>query len=124
MLETAESLERREEMLRELGGRITLLREGKVWTRSELAQRLGVSRERLGTWERGVNAPPPEGLVDLASVLEVSIDELLTGHGPAGRLLTPEECQRIMNHLNNELFRVLRILTDRDGGESPEGGWR
>ena len=90
MLESRESIERREEILRDLGGRIALLREGKGWSRGELARRLGVSRQRLGTWERGIITPPPEGLTDLARVLEASTDDLLTGRTPAGRLLTPD----------------------------------
>lgn len=124
MFESEETIERREEILREMGARVMLLRQGKGWTRGELAQRLEVTRERLGAWERGVNAPPPEGMADLARVLGVSIDELVTGHAPEGRLLTKEECQRIMRHLNNELFRVLRLMTDLEGGEAPEGAWR
>jgi len=124
MFESEDILERREDFVREMGARITLLRQGKGWTRGELAQRLEVTRERLGTWERGDNAPPPEGMADLARVLGVSLDELMTGHAPEGRLLTPEECQRIMKHLNNELFRVLRLLTDLEGGDAPQGAWR
>ncbi|HYO15086.1 MAG TPA: helix-turn-helix transcriptional regulator [Thermoanaerobaculia bacterium] len=115
-------MELREEILRGLGGRIALLREGKGWSRGELARRLKVTRERLGTWERGVNAPPPESLADLARVLGASIDELLTGRAPVGRLLTPDECHRIMKHLSGELSRVLRLLTELDEADEPEGG--
>src|SRR5262245_28432239 len=70
------------EQLAELGRRLVRLREAKGWTRGELARRLGVTRERLGTWERGTRTPPLNALIGLRRELGVSIDELMTGEPP------------------------------------------
>ncbi len=53
----------------ELGTRIAWLRIEKGWERLVLAEKLGVSRDRLSKWERGENAPPLEILVSLAILL-------------------------------------------------------
>jgi len=63
----------------DLGARIARLRGEKSWGRTVLARKLGVSRDRLSKWERGDNAPPLESLVLLGSLLEVTLDELVTG---------------------------------------------
>jgi ribosome-binding protein aMBF1 (putative translation factor) len=63
----------------ELGRRIVRLRSGRGWSRDQLAQRIRVTRECLGHWERGSHAPPMVALVDLGRVLGVSMDELMIG---------------------------------------------
>jgi ribosome-binding protein aMBF1 (putative translation factor) len=71
------------ELLADLGRRIARLREAKGWPRAELARRLGVTRERLGTWERGIRTPPLQALIGLGRELGVSIDELVSGERPS-----------------------------------------
>jgi putative transcriptional regulator len=121
MMESAEKVRKREEILQKMGGRIVRLREEKGWNRGELARRLGVTRARLKNWERGANTPPVETLVALGGALEVSLDELVTGE-VAGRLLTPEECQRLGKHLAVELSRMRRKWSaDLEEAGSPGG---
>jgi transcriptional regulator with XRE-family HTH domain len=82
------------ELVAELGRRIVRLREAKGWKRAELARRLGVKRERLGTWERGSRTPPLQALIGLRRVLGVSIDELVSGARPSG-----EKKDQVISHL-------------------------
>jgi len=77
-----------------MGERILQLRKRWQWSQGELAERLGVTRERVGNWERGENAPPVEALVALGEVLRVSVDELLRGKR-RGRWLKEEELERL-----------------------------
>ncbi|MFL6194219.1 MAG: helix-turn-helix domain-containing protein [Thermoanaerobaculia bacterium] len=81
---------------RELGERITSLRERLRWTQTGLALELGVGRARLGKWEAGEHAPPLSKLILLSRVLGVSTDELLTGEesGPLPGLGDPEGIER------------------------------
>jgi DNA-binding transcriptional regulator YiaG len=83
-LGVAESASSQARRFSELGARILRLRTGKGWERTELARELGVSRDRVSKWERGENAPPLEFLVPLAILLEVTLDELVTGKPWAG----------------------------------------
>ncbi|MEO6195635.1 MAG: helix-turn-helix transcriptional regulator [Thermoanaerobaculia bacterium] len=77
-----------------MGERILRLRKRWQWSQGELAERLGVTRERVGNWERGENAPPVEALVALGEVLRVSVDELLHGKR-RGRWLKEDELERL-----------------------------
>jgi len=64
---------------RSIGARIVSFRQARGWNQFDLADRLGVSRDRLAKWESGCHVPPAEALLILSRVFEVSVDELLTG---------------------------------------------
>jgi transcriptional regulator with XRE-family HTH domain len=71
-----------QEWRRLVGRRIGRMREHLHLTQVELARRLGVPRSRLAKWESGANAPPLRTLAQLAGMLGLSADELLTGNVP------------------------------------------
>jgi transcriptional regulator with XRE-family HTH domain len=64
---------------RAVGARIVRLRQMRRWNQFDLADRLEVPRDRLAKWEAGCHVPSAEALLTLSSVLEISVDELLTG---------------------------------------------
>jgi transcriptional regulator with XRE-family HTH domain len=76
-----------------IGERILQLRKRRQWSQGELAERLGVTRERVGNWERGENAPPVEALIALGEVFRVSLDELMRGKR-RGCWLAEDELER------------------------------
>ena len=45
-------------------------------TQEDLADRLGVSRQAVSDWERDVKKPETQNLIDLAKLLDASIDWL------------------------------------------------
>jgi len=91
-----------------LGRQISRFRRMRRMTQAELGRRVGVSRERVGNWERGVNAPPPEALVALKQALGVPVDELLTGEEGRGQELDAATKERMAFHL-----RALLALLER-----------
>ncbi len=62
-----------------LGSRIAALRTDKGWSQAELARRLHISASTVGMYEQGRREPPLDILINLAGVLGVNIDFLLTG---------------------------------------------
>ena len=62
-----------------VGKQIALLRHGKGLTQNELGERLGVSCQAVSKWERGETLPDTGILLDLAEVLETSVDHILSG---------------------------------------------
>ena len=62
-----------------LGARIAALRKQTGWNQAELAQRLQISPSAVGMYEQGRREPSADTLVDMARVLGVSVDYLLTG---------------------------------------------
>ena len=64
--------------MKRVGNQIALLRKSKGLTQSELGERLGISFQAVSKWERGVTLPDTAILVDLAQILETSVDYILT----------------------------------------------
>ena len=59
------------------GKQIAHLRKQKNTTQEELAQRLSVTPQAISKWENGHTMPEVSLLIELAQILEVSIDNLL-----------------------------------------------
>ena len=52
-------------------------RKAEKLSQEELAHRLGVSRQSVSKWEQGLSFPETEKLIELSSLMNVSIDALL-----------------------------------------------
>lgn len=57
--------------------RLKTLRKEKKLTQKELAEQIGISQKSYSHWETGKNEPSFENLINLADLLEVSLDCLL-----------------------------------------------
>ncbi|WP_318003424.1 helix-turn-helix domain-containing protein [Faecalibacillus intestinalis] len=64
---------------KKIGKLIAKRRKEKGMTQGELAERLSVSNKTISKWETGAGLPDISILVDLASVLDISVDDLLRG---------------------------------------------
>ena len=62
-----------------LGARIAALRRASGWNQAELAKQLRISPSAVGMYEQGRREPSAQMLVQMAKVLGVSVDYLLTG---------------------------------------------
>ena len=62
-----------------VGEQILALRKRKGLTQAELGQRLNISFQAVSKWERGEALPDTMILVDLANILETTVDNILTG---------------------------------------------
>jgi len=108
-----------------IGERIARSRRRLRWSRVELAERLGVRRDRLAKWELGKNFPPVEVLARLARTLGISADELLTGEPPAAAPLTTEQWQELALYAEglHRLLRESHLAVFLPGGNA-QGGRR
>lgn len=59
------------------GERLADLRESKRWTQQELADKVGVVRTTISSYENDIYLPEVEKLVTIADIFEVSVDYLL-----------------------------------------------
>lgn len=69
--------------LKELGRRIKQRREQRKLRQADVASALRIASQAVSKWERGENAPDISVLVDLARLLDVSIEWLLGGMSAA-----------------------------------------
>lgn len=66
-----------------VGNQIAFLRRQKGLTQNELGDRLGVTFQAVSKWERGETLPDTAILLDLARVLETTVDNILMGGSQA-----------------------------------------
>lgn len=58
---------------------IYTLRKEKGWTQSELADKLGITNKAISKWETGDAFPETAQLIPLATIFNITVDELLRG---------------------------------------------
>lgn len=86
--------------MREFGPRLKRLREERELSLAELARLLGIDYMQVYRYEKGLNLPAVETAIRLAQILQVSIDELLTGKERS----TPPKIKSV------RLFERVRVL--------------
>ncbi len=65
------------ELKYEIGGRIRKYREARGISQIQLAEKLGISNNRISNWEQGINRPDADILADICRALNISPSELL-----------------------------------------------
>ncbi len=65
--------------MREFGPRLKRLREQRELSLTELSRLLGIDYMQVYRYEKGLNLPSLETAIRLAKILQVSIDDLVTG---------------------------------------------
>ncbi len=72
--------ERREIMNQEkVGAFIASRRKLHKLTQEQLASKLGISDRAVSKWERGLNMPDASLMLELANILDITVNELLSG---------------------------------------------
>lgn len=79
-----------------IGGFIANLRKENNLTQEELAEKLGVSPKSISRWENGKTMPDISMLNDLASILGVTVQELLNG-----QKMSKEELLELRDTIDN-----------------------
>lgn len=93
-----------------IGNRISKYRKEKGMTQEELAATLGVSSQAVSKWENDISCPDISLLPQLAKVLDVTTDELLTGKNDEVRMVPVSERKSL-----DEI--TLRIKADTADGD-------
>ena len=95
-----------------LGQRIGLLRRQKGIKQDEIAEILNVTPQAVSKWENDQTCPDIGLLPQLANLLGITVDELLTGKSnmPETRLVPVEERKDIKN-------MMLRMVVDSADGD-------
>jgi len=94
-----------------LGQRIFNLRKQKHITQEAMAEQLGVSPQAVSKWENDNACPDIMLLPSLAKLLEVTVDELLSGEKKQEVMYLPEEKRK---DLDKMVFRILILSCDGD----------
>ncbi len=89
-----------------IGSRISRLRKEKGMSQEALAEKIGVSSQAVSKWENDQSCPDISLLPQLAKLLDVTVDELLTGTSNEVRMVPKGERKSL-----EELTLRVRVLS-------------
>lgn len=89
-----------------IGKFISESRKSKQITQEQLAEKLGVSKNAVSKWERGLNLPDASIMQELCYILEISLNELF-----AGERLKEKE---IKKQSEKNLLEILKFSDDKN----------
>jgi transcriptional regulator with XRE-family HTH domain len=75
------------DLKKSIGTRIAALRNQHGWMLKEMASKLDVGFSVYTKWEYGMHVPPVDKLIQLAELMQTTIDYLLTGNRTEGKPL-------------------------------------
>lgn len=88
----------------------TLRKEHRL-TQQELADKSGISRSNINTWELGKSLPLPDGLIALADAFGCSVDYLLGRESEEGVIVVAENFD--LSEMEKTLIKDFRLLPSR-----------
>lgn len=65
-------------MVLNIADRIKYLRDRYGMTQSELAKKLGVSRNAVNLWEMSISSPSIANLIEMSKIFDVNVDYLIS----------------------------------------------
>ncbi len=95
-----------------IGKFISNSRKSKEITQEQLAEKLGVSKNAVSKWERGINLPDVSIMQELCNILEISLNELFAGEHLKEKDTTKQSEKNILNILKsnsnkNKKYKIL-----------------
>jgi len=93
-----------------IGQRIRKFRKSRGLSQEELAEKIGISTTHMSHIETGNTKLSLPVFVDLASVLEVRADELLSDSNPGTRSAAIEEIIHILESCSTQQIRIIEDI--------------
>ena len=94
-----------------IGKRIANARKSKNIKQDELAEKLSVSPQAVSKWENDISCPDISLLPNLAKILGITVDELLSGKQESSVSYVPEEHRKDIKDM------MFRIVVDTSEGD-------
>lgn len=91
---------------KKIGKFISERRKHKNLTQQELANLLNISDRAVSKWERGINLPDASLMLELCSILDINVNELLTGE-----IISKEN---YMKNAEENLLEVQKVKEEKD----------
>lgn len=93
-----------------IGERLRILRNEQGITQQQLADRAGISRSNINTWESGKSLPLPDGLIALADCFGCTVDYLLGRESEDGMIVLKTDQY---SDDEQEFIKLYRQLSNR-----------
>lgn len=94
-----------------IGNRISHLRKEKGITQEDMAEKLGVTPQAVSKWENDISYPDILLLPKIAHMLEVTVDELLSGEKTKETRILPKDQRK---NIDDMMFKIYVNSSDGD----------
>ena len=92
----------------DIGNRIKRLRNARKMTQSEFAERLGVTKSAVSSYENGSRLPSYDVLIKISRIFNITIDSLLTDDRNGIYLST----EMLTEEQTNTLFQLVNVFLE------------
>lgn len=89
-----------------IGKFISKNRKNKKITQEQLGEKLGVSKNAVSKWERGLNLPDASIMQDLCKILDITLNELFSGERIPDNKYKEVADHNLLNALENSAFSL------------------
>lgn len=93
-----------------IGNFIAQRRKDKKLTQAKLASYLGISDRTISKWERGKGLPDPMYMLELCQILDISVNELLTGEFIEERNYQQKAEDNLLMMANQEIKQTKKMF--------------
>lgn len=93
-----------------IGSFIAQRRKDKKLTQAKLASYLGISDRTISKWERGKGLPDPMYMLELCQILDISVNELLTGEFIEERNYQQKAEDNLLMMANQEVKQTMKMF--------------
>lgn len=86
-------------------------RKAQNMTQGDLASALHVTDQAVSKWERGLNYPDISLLFELATLLQVSVTEILLGEHTMSEIKTDEAVKEVLDYSSNIIQKERNLFS-------------
>ncbi len=94
-----------------IGKFISNQRKENGLTQEQLAEKLGISKNAISKWERGLNLPDVSIMQDLCKILNITLNELFIGEKISDEKYKEIADNNLLNALENSSFTLKEKIT-------------
>ena len=95
-----------------IGKFIADLRKEKKITQSELAEKLNITDRAVSKWERGLSLPDADKMLELCSILDINVNELLNGEKINMKDYEKKNEELLLELAKQEELKNKKMITD------------
>lgn len=101
----------------EFSEKLQSLRENKGWSKTKLAQKIGVSLSTYANWEYGIAEPDIETIKNICNALDISADVLLNVSSKSTKVVDLDKDPVVLSYdgrpVSKEDMEVIKAILER-----------
>ena len=94
-----------------IGKFIAACRKNKKLTQEQLAEKLNITDRAVSKWERGLSLPDSDKMLELCNILDISVNELLTGENIEMKDYKKKNEELLLELAKQDKIKNMKLMT-------------